>query len=163
MKVIYVSNKTTGNISSLKMTKITFKMLDGCSDLVPKKAHSDDAAWDLRSRVDIQLPVGESTLVPTGLFLELPTGFEAQVRPRSGLALKHSLMLTNSPGTIDAGYRGEVGVIMYNAGKAPFPINRGDRIAQMVIAKLPEVEFVEAATLSSSERGEGGFGSTGKE
>ena len=89
-------------------------------------------------------------------------GYEAQIRPRSGLALKHSLMLTNSPGTIDAGYRGEVGVIMYNAGEKDFEIKRGDRIAQMVIAKLPEVKLVEALELSESGRGTGGFGSTGK-
>ena len=94
--------------------------------------------------------------------MELPVGFEAQIRPRSGLALKHDLMLTNSPGTIDAGYRGEVGVIIYNAGKENFEIKRGDRIAQMVICKLPEVKLVQSEELSDSGRGAGGFGSTGK-
>ena len=94
--------------------------------------------------------------------LELPPGYEAQIRPRSGLALKHDLMLTNSPGTIDAGYRGEVGVIMYNGGTAEFPIRRGDRIAQMVITALPEVKLVKADSLNDSTRGSGGFGSTGK-
>ena len=84
------------------------------------------------------------------------------MRPRSGLALKHNLMLTNSPGTIDAGYRGEVGVIMFNAGSEPFPVKRGDRIAQMVIAKLPEVELTFADELSETGRGAGGFGSTGR-
>ncbi|MEA4863629.1 MAG: dUTP diphosphatase [Victivallaceae bacterium] len=141
--------------------KIRIAMMDGCADLKPAKAHSDDAAFDLRSRADMELPVGRSVLVPTGLFIELPCGYEAQVRPRSGLALKHNLMLTNSPGTIDAGYRGEVGIIMLNMGGVPFPVRRGDRIAQMVIAKLPEVELELAGTLSESERGEGGFGSTG--
>ena len=101
-------------------------------------------------------------LVPAGFSLELPVGFEAQIRPRSGLALKHDLMLTNSPGTIDAGYRGEVGVIMYNAGKVDFAISRGDRIAQMVICRLPEVVLSRVAELSESDRGEGGFGSSGK-
>ena len=94
--------------------------------------------------------------------MELPVGFEAQIRPRSGLALKHDLMLTNSPGTIDAGYRGEVGVIMYNAGKVDFAISRGDRIAQMVICKLPEVVLSQVDGLSDTDRGEGGFGSSGK-
>lgn len=141
---------------------VRFTMLEGCDDLQPKKAHHDDAAFDLRSREDMILETGRSHLVPTGLFIELPIGYEAQVRPRSGLALKHDIMLTNSPGTIDAGYRGEVGIIMYNAGKEPFHIKRGERIAQMVIAKLPEVNFVKVETLSETKRGNGGFGSTGK-
>ena len=144
------------------MTEINIVMLENCDDLMPAKAHFDDAAFDLRSRVDMVLPVRRSVLVPAGFSLELPVGFEAQIRPRSGLALKHDLMLTNSPGTIDAGYRGEVGVIMYNGGTAEFEIKRGDRIAQMVIAKLPEVELVCVESLSETGRGEGGFGSTGK-
>ena len=140
---------------------IKFKMASGCSDLAPAKAHPDDAAYDLKARTDVELAVGKSTLVPTGLFLELPVGFEAQVRPRSGLALKHNLSLTNSPGTIDAGYRGEVGVIMFNHGPAVFQVRRGDRIAQMVIAELAAVELVPAEELSETQRGAGGFGSTG--
>ena len=139
---------------------IKVKLYEGCSDLMPVKAHYDDAAYDLRSRSDLVLKPGRSMLVPTGVFIELPVGYEAQVRPRSGLALKHDLMLTNSPGTIDAGYRGEIGVIMFNAGTEPFPISRGDRIAQMVICRLPEVALVLSDELSSTERGEGGFGST---
>lgn len=135
--------------------------MENCGDLAPRKAHADDAAYDLHSRTDLELEPMTSTLVPTGLFLELPVGYEAQIRPRSGLALKHDIMLTNSPGTVDAGYRGEVGVIVYNGGKTPFPVHRGDRIAQMVIAKLAEVELEEAETLSDSQRGIGGFGSTG--
>ena len=141
--------------------KIRFRMMENCGDLAPRKAHADDAAYDLHSRADMELPPMTSTLVPTGLFLGLPVGYEAQIRPRSGLALKHNIMLTNSPGTVDAGYRGEVGVIVYNGGKTPFPVRRGDRIAQMVIAKLAEVELEETDTLSESERGSGGFGSTG--
>ena len=141
--------------------KIRFRMMPDCKDLAPAKAHADDAAYDLHSRADMELQPMTSTLVPTGLFLELPVGYEAQIRPRSGLALKHNIMLTNSPGTVDAGYRGEVGVIVYNGGKAPFPVRRGDRIAQMVIAKLAEMELEETDTLSESERGAGGFGSTG--
>lgn len=144
------------------MVQVKVCLFPGCEDLIPAKAHFDDAAFDLRSRVDMVLPVRKSVLVPAGFSLELPVGFEAQIRPRSGLALKHDLMLTNSPGTIDAGYRGEVGVIMYNGGTAEFEIKRGDRIAQMVIAKLPEVELVCVESLSETGRGEGGFGSTGK-
>ncbi|MFA6716762.1 MAG: dUTP diphosphatase [Victivallales bacterium] len=141
---------------------VRFSMEPGCEDLIPKKAHHDDAAFDLRSRVDIDLIPGRSLLVPTGLFIELPIGFEAQIRPRSGLALKHDLTLTNSPGTIDAGYRGEVGIIMYNHGRETFAIKRGERIAQMVICELPDVEMVCSDKLSESARGAGGFGSTGK-
>lgn len=146
------------------MEKITIKiqLLDGCSDLMPARAHEDDAAYDLRSRVDLELPVGRSVLVPAGFRIELPVGYEAQVRPRSGLALKHNITLTNSPGTIDAGYRGEVGVIVFNHGPEVFPVHRGDRIAQMVIAQLPQIELQIAGELSETVRGEGGFGSSGK-
>ena len=144
------------------MTEIKISTLPDCADLFPGKAHADDAAYDLRARENMILPPGRSTLVPAGFKMELPVGFEAQIRPRSGLALKHDLMLTNSPGTIDAGYRGEVGVIMYNGGTEEFPIHRGDRIAQMVIAKLPDVSLVKAESLSETNRGAGGFGSTGK-
>ena len=142
--------------------EIKIKMAEDAADLFPAKAHPSDAAWDLRARVPMELPVGRSTLGPTGIFIELPENYEAQVRPRSGLALKHDLMLTNSPGTIDAGYRGEVGVIMYNGGSSPYKIQRGDRIAQMVICRLPEVELTLSDSLEESDRGEGGFGSSGK-
>ena len=142
--------------------KVKVAMMSGCEALLPVKAHADDAAFDLRSRSDILVPVNKSTLVPTGVFIELPVNYEAQVRPRSGLALKHNITLTNSPGTIDAGYRGEVGVIMFNHGPEEFAVKRGDRIAQMVIAELPAVELETVAVLSSSDRGEGGFGSTGR-
>lgn len=141
---------------------IKFKMFEDCQDLTPKKAHHDDAAFDLMARVDATLEPAKSKLVPTGLFIELPIHYEAQVRPRSGLALKHTLTVTNSPGTIDAGYRGEVCVIMLNASRENYNIKRGDRIAQMVIAKLPEVEMVQVEELSDTKRGSGGFGSTGK-
>ena len=144
------------------MIQVKINMLAGCEDLIPEKAHEDDAAFDLRSRADMVLPPGKSILVPTGVFMELPAGYEAQVRPRSGLALKHNIMLTNSPGTVDAGYRGEVGSILFNAGSEPFEVHRGDRISQMVIAALPRVEMVEADRLSDTDRGAGGFGSTGK-
>ena len=141
---------------------VKFKMLPDCRDLAPRKAHADDAAYDLRSRQELVITPKTTVLVPTGLFLEIPPGYEAQIRSRSGLALKNALSLPNAPGTIDAGYRGEVGVIMYNRGEVPFRIRRGDRIAQMVISKLPEVDLVEVETLEESARGAGGFGSTGK-
>ena len=142
--------------------KVKISMMAGCEELLPAKAHADDAAFDLRSRVDMTVPVNKSTLVPTGVFIELPINYEAQVRPRSGLALKYNITLTNSPGTVDAGYRGEVGVIMFNHGPEEFTIKRGDRIAQMVIAELPVVELEVVKALSDSDRGEGGFGSTGR-
>ena len=103
----------------------------------------------------------ERMLVPTGLYMEIPKGFEAQIRPRSGLALKHGITCLNSPGTIDADYRGEIGVILANLSKEPFEIKNGDRIAQMVIAKHETVSWELVEELSISERGEGGFGSTG--
>ncbi len=145
----------------MKSVSVKVKMAGGCADLFPAKAHDDDAAFDLRSRIDIAVPPRRSTLIPTGVFLELPPDYEAQVRPRSGLALKRDIMLTNSPGTVDAGYRGEVGVIMYNGGTEDFAVSRGDRIAQMVITELPKVTLCNADELAGSGRGSGGFGSTG--
>ncbi len=142
--------------------KLKIKMLEGCSDLAPKKAHHDDAAFDLRSRVEMELKPAEPHLVPTGVFMEIPPGYEGQVRPRSGLALKHAISVLNSPGTIDAGYRGELCVIIMNCGKEPYSVKRGDRIAQLAICKLPEVELEIVDQLSDSMRGAGGFGSTGK-
>ena len=142
---------------------IRFKMLEGCDDLAPAKAHSDDAAYDLRSRIDLTIDPGKVALVPTGLTLELPVGYEAQVRPRSGLALKSGIGVLNGPGTIDAGYRGEVGSILFNFSDRPFEIRRGDRISQMVIAELADVHLESVEQLSESARGSGGFGSTGKQ
>lgn len=142
-------------------TPVKFRMHPGDEDLAPRKAHHDDAAYDLRSRLDATLPRGQVVVVPTGLFLELPTGYEAQVRPRSGLAAKHAILIPNSPGTVDAGYRGEVCVVMLNMGAEDFSVKRGDRIAQMVVQRLSEVELVEVDDLSDTQRGAGGFGSTG--
>ncbi len=146
-----------------KTAVVRFRMSSDALDLKPAKAHPDDAAYDLRCRTDLTVPPGKVTLAPTGLYLELPVGYEAQIRPRSGMALKYAMTLLNTPGTIDAGYRGEVGCILFNAGEQPYEVKRGDRIAQMVIAALPEIELCEAAELSESGRGEGGFGSTGKQ
>ena len=141
--------------------ELKIKMAPGCDDLVPARAHSDDAAFDLRSRCDMELPVGRSVLVPTGVFLELPPGFEAQVRPRSGLALKEGITVLNSPGTIDADYRGELMVLLVNLSSDNFVVNDGERIAQMVVARHAQVQFVPVTELDSTERGEGGYGHTG--
>ncbi|MBQ1279960.1 MAG: dUTP diphosphatase [Bacteroidales bacterium] len=122
------------------------------------------AGMDLRADIDEPITLGslEKAMVPTGLHIELPDGYEAQVRPRSGLAAKHGITVLNSPGTIDADYRGEIKVILVNLSKEPFVINRGERIAQMVIARYEKIEWEQVCELSESERGEGGFGSTGK-
>lgn len=120
------------------------------------------AGMDLLADEEALLPPGERRLVPTGLAIELPEGFEAQVRPRSGLALKHGVTCLNSPGTIDADYRGEVGVVLANLGREPFAVKRGDRIAQLVVAPVSRAELREVADLSDSSRGQGGFGSTGR-
>ena len=122
------------------------------------------AGLDLLAAVDgkITLAPGARALVPTGLAMALPAGFEAQVRPRSGLAAKHGVTVLSTPGTIDADYRGEVKVILINLGDAPFEISRGDRIAQMVIAPVLQADIVEVEVLSETERGSGGFGSTGR-
>ena len=142
--------------------EVKIKLEPGCGDFFPKKAHIDDAGYDLYSHIDVELAPMSGTAVPVGVVLELPSEYEAQIRPRSGLAVKHHITVTNSPGTVDANYRGEVKAILYNLGKEPFTIKRGDRIAQMVICKLPEIELKEVAALSESDRGTGGFGSTGK-
>ena len=128
--------------------EVKIKLEPGCGDFFPKKTHIDDAGYDLCSRIDAVLEPMSGMAIPVGFALELPSGYEAQIRPRSGLAAKHHITVTNSPGTVDANYRGEVKAILYNLGKEPFTIKRGDRIAQMVIAKLPEVELVEAEALS---------------
>ena len=117
---------------------------------------------DLHAVEAVTLAPGDTKLVATGLSIELLPGFEAQIRPRSGLALKHSITLPNSPATIDPGYRGEIRVILQNLGREPFEIHPGDRIAQMVIARYEAVEWVEESELSESRRGEGGFGHTGR-
>ena len=132
---------------------------------LPSYETANSAGMDLRA----YLPDGQMVikpmhraLVPTGLYMEIPVGYEGQVRPRSGLALKHGITVLNSPGTIDADYRGEVKAILINLSDTDFVINSGDRIAQLVIAKCEQMEVVETETLSDTDRGEGGFGHTGK-
>ena len=129
---------------------------------LPEYATPASAGVDLRASEARVIPPGGRALVPTGLRIALPEGYEAQVRPRSGLALKHGVTLPNSPGTIDADYRGEIGVILMNLGQEPFVVEPGDRIAQMVVAPVARVAWSEAEALDATERGEGGFGSTGR-
>jgi dUTP pyrophosphatase len=131
--------------------------------VLPSYAHGpeEDAGMDLRAVEEITLEPGLPRLVPTGLTIELPPGYEAQVRPRSGLALKHAITSPNAPGTIDPGYRGEIRVILLNLGSGPYTVHAGDRIAQMIVARYEAVEWVEGA-LADSQRGADGFGSSGR-
>ena len=128
---------------------------------LPVYAHPGDAGMDVRSIEDVTLSPGARALIHTGLVLMLPPNAEAQVRPRSGLALKHGVTVLNTPGTIDSGYRGEVGVILANFGDADFTVKKGDKIAQAVIAPVTQPEIVETDTIDETDRGAGGFGSTG--
>ncbi len=128
---------------------------------VPFIAHPGDAGLDLFASGEVTIPSGETRLVPTGIAIELPPRTEAQVRPRSGLALKHQLTVLNSPGTIDEGYRGEIGIIMINHGKRDFHVEKGMKIAQMVVKPVLDVVVEEVQELSGTVRGAGGFGSTG--
>jgi len=129
--------------------------------VLPAYAHSGDAGLDLCANTDMIMAPGTSALIPTGLAVALPEGTEAQVRPRSGLALKHGITVLNAPGTIDEGYRGEVRVILINHGPDPFEITHGMRIAQMVVQPVLRVDVVETDNLNATQRGDGGFGSTG--
>ena len=128
---------------------------------LPSYAHPGDAGMDVRSVEDVELAPGARALVHTGLVMILPPGWEAQVRPRSGLALKHGVTVLNAPGTIDAGYRGEVGVILANLGDVAFPVRKGDRIAQIVVAPVTTADIEESEVVDETDRGAGGFGSTG--
>jgi dUTP pyrophosphatase len=133
---------------------------------LPAYQSADAAGLDLQAAVPAEtpliLPPGKYAMVPTGLTIALPSGYEAQVRPRSGLAAKHGVTVLNSPGTVDADYRGEINVLLINHGDAPFEVRRGERIAQMVIAPVTQAQLVQVDTLSSTDRGSGGFGSTGR-
>jgi dUTP pyrophosphatase len=146
------------------MIRVRVRRLPDARDLpLPAAASAGSSGCDLRAALagELVLRPGERLLVPTGLALEIPPGWEGQVRPRSGLALRHGIGMVNAPGTIDSDYRGEVGVLLINLGAEPFTLRRGDRIAQLVIARVESVEWEEAEALDGSDRGEGGFGSTG--
>jgi dUTP pyrophosphatase len=138
----------------------------GAGLALPAYQSAHAAGLDLLAAVPDDTPVilapGKHALVPTALTIALPSGYEAQVRPRSGLAARHGVTVLNSPGTIDADYRGEISVLLINHGEVPFTIRRGERIAQMVIAAVARAELIPAASLSATERGSGGFGSTGR-
>ena len=149
----------------MENVQVKVRRTGSSSDLpLPRYMTSHSAGMDLHADLenDILLRPGERILVPTGISIALPDGYEAQIRPRSGLALKHGIALVNSPGTIDADYRGEIGVIVINHGSEPFAIKRGERIAQMVIARFTRVQLLEVEELESTARGEGGFGHTGR-
>lgn len=144
--------------------KETVKVINDSQNPLPTYATQGSAGMDLRANLseDIVIAPGERKLIPTGLKISLPVGYEAQIRPRSGLALKRGVTVLNSPGTVDSDFRGEIGVILINHGKEDFMVVNGDRIAQMVIAKHETVEFEQVESLDDTERSGGGFGSTGK-
>jgi dUTP diphosphatase len=144
---------------------ISVKRIRQTSDLpLPRYMTAAAAGLDLCADLTaaVTLQPGERALIPTGLAIALPEGYEAQIRPRSGLALKHGIALVNAPGTIDSDYRGEIGIILINHGAEPFVVNRGERIAQMVIARFVRAELCEVDELAGSGRGAGGFGHTGR-
>lgn len=145
------------------MEKLKIRIVNTSSLPLPQYSTPLSAGMDLRANIEVPLtitPMGR-VLVPTGIRIELPEGYEAQIRPRSGLAAKHGVTVLNTPGTIDADYRGEIKVILVNLSDTPFTIERGERIAQMVISSYTRAEWIETDELGESERGEGGFGHTG--
>ncbi len=144
--------------------KTTIKIKNLSKHPLPKYQTVLSAGMDLHANIDqpIAIQPGQREIISTGLFLELPEGYEAQIRPRSGLAFKHGVTVLNSPGTIDADYRGEIKVLLINHGQAAFEINDGERIAQMVIAEYTSIQWEETTQLNDTERGEGGYGSSGK-
>ena len=143
------------------MYKIKYKKLSKTA-IIPKQQNLHDAGMDIFSDEELEITSGKTALISTGLAMELPLDTEAQVRPRSGLALKHSVTVLNTPGTIDAGYRGEIKVILMNHGDKAFKVKKGMRIAQLVIKPIYKVDVIEVADLNPSQRGQGGFGSTGQ-
>lgn len=163
--VVMPQNKIENNKENKSaVTQVALKPLENAVGLqMPSYATEQSAGMDLTAALEeaIEIGPGERALIPTGLSIALPSGFEAQIRPRSGLALKHGISVLNSPGTVDADYRGEIKVILANLGKEPFTIERGMRIAQMVIARYEQVRWNVVESLDETERGAGGFGSTG--
>ena len=147
------------------VTRITFRRLPHAEGLPTPSRQSEEAAGlDLCAATPepVRLAPGERALIPTGFAVELPSGFEGQVRPRSGLALKHGVTVLNAPGTVDADYRGEIGVVLINLGREAVTIGRGERIAQLVVCRFERVDAIESADLTGTSRGEKGFGSTGR-
>jgi dUTP pyrophosphatase len=147
------------------MIRVKIRRSKGCHDLPLPAYQTDNAAgMDVYAAVkdDVIIPPHEARLIPAGFHIEIPPGYEAQIRPRSGLALNHRIAILNSPGTIDSDFRGAVGIILFNLGEKAFTVRRGDRIAQMVFGKIERAELVAAPRLSSTRRGRGGFGHTGR-
>ena len=146
------------------MSDVQIKVINRSRHPLPQYQTEHAAAVDLCANIDEPITLGslERSVVPTGLFVALPPGYEAQIRPRSGLAAKHGISLVNAPGTIDADYRGELGVIVVNLSNEPYTIKDGERIAQMVVARHETIAWEEVTVLEETERGEGGFGHTGK-
>jgi len=157
--------KSKDSCTFAKIISLKVKVINKSSHPLPSYATSGSSGMDLRA--DLTIPVSlasmERKLIPTGIYLEIPQGFEAQVRPRSGLAIKQGLTCLNSPGTIDADYRGEIKVILINLSEEVQQINNGDRIAQMVFQQVERVELIEVSSIDTTERNEGGFGHTGKQ
>lgn len=147
------------------MEKLQVRIINKSGNSLPEYATEYSAGMDIRAHLEEPMVVepGQRVFVPTGLFIELPAGFEAQIRPRSGLAAKHGITVLNTPGTIDADYRGEIKVILINLSREAFKIENGERIAQMVVARHETVQWLPTESLSQTERGEGGFGHTGKQ
>lgn len=141
--------------------RLLVKRLDKAGARLPARAHPGDAGLDLFAAADVDVPVGETRRVGTGLAVALPPGTEGQIRPRSGIALRHGVTVLNAPGAVDAGYRGEVGILLVNHGRRTFRVRRGMKVAQLVVTPVVEVEVVEADALSETVRSDGGFGSTG--
>jgi len=146
-------------------TSISVKIINNSGNPFPEYATAGSSGMDIRAYLEKEVLVKplERVLIPTGLFIELPLGYEAQIRPRSGLAIKQGITCLNTPGTIDADYRGEIKVILINLSNENQTIQNGDRIAQMVIQQIEKVEWIEASQINNTERGEGGFGHTGKQ
>lgn len=164
MSLSHASSLPQANDNATEQAVISIKRLDHASDFpLPSYATSHSAGMDLMAAIDssVTLPVGERAIIPTGLSIALPSGYECQIRPRSGLAAKNGVTVLNSPGTIDADYRGEIKVILINHGSEPFLIDRGMRIAQMVIARYTQAHWNLVEDLDETARGTGGFGSTG--
>ena len=149
----------------MKGNDIKVKVVNKSGNELPRYSTPDSAGMDLRASLSepVTLAPMQRALIPTGIYIALPKGYECQIRPRSGLALKHGVTVLNSPGTIDADYRGEIGVILVNLSDKPFVVNNGERICQMVVARYDRVAWQQVETLDETERGAGGFGHTGVE
>ena len=142
---------------------VKVQIINNSFNPLPKYALDGDSGMDLRSDEDdiVIIKPGGRTLIKTGLFVQLPDGYEFQIRPKSGMAMKYGITVLNTPGTIDANYRGEIGVILHNASDRDYAISPGDKVAQMVLQKVPKIEWIEVEELSKTNRGDGGYGHTG--